>query len=98
MKKNWTKKATCIFCTLQIQKPVPFYSLDVTISLRYHLKSQKPIYVIANPNGELEDNWNTKTYVLYGEKDKLVNKDLIFTFLVHRNASLIIMKVVFIML
>ena len=89
---------TCIFCTLQIQKPVSFYSLDSTISLRYHLKSQKPIYVIANSFSELGDNRNEKTCVLYGEKDKLVSKDSIFTFLAHHNASLIIMKVVFIML
>ena len=80
------------------KKPVPFYGLDATISLRYHLKSQKTIYVIANSFGELEDNRNAKTYVLYGEKDKLVDKDSIFTFLAHHNASLIIMKVVFIML
>lgn len=39
-----------------------------------------------------EDNWNAKTYVLYGEKDKLVDKDSIFTFLAHHNASLTIMK------
>lgn len=80
------------------KKRVPFYSLDATISLQYHLKSQKTIYVIANSFGELEDNRNAKTCILYGEKDKLVNKDSIFTSLVHHNDSLIVMKAAFLML
>lgn len=39
-----------------------------------------------------KDNWNAKTHILYGEKDKLVDKDSIFTFVAHHNTSLTIMK------
>ena len=39
-----------------------------------------------------EDNWDVKTHVLYGEKDKLVGKEAIFDFVANHNASLTIMK------
>ena len=36
--------------------------------------------------------WHTKTHILYGEKDKIVDKDSIFNFVTDHNASLTIMK------
>ena len=39
-----------------------------------------------------KDNWNIKTHILYGEKDKIVDKDSIFNFVVHHNSSLTIME------
>lgn len=38
------------------------------------------------------DNWDIKTYVLYGEKDKLVDQKSIFNFISSHNSSLTIMK------
>lgn len=39
-----------------------------------------------------KDNWDIKTYVLYGEKDKLVDQKSIFNFISSHNSSLTIMK------
>ena len=39
-----------------------------------------------------KDEWNTRTYILYGEKDKLVDKESIFSFVTNHNSSLTIMK------
>ena len=39
-----------------------------------------------------KDNWATKTHVLYGEKDKLVNQKSILNFISNHNSSLTIMK------
>ena len=39
-----------------------------------------------------KDNWSAKTHILYGEKDKLVDKESIYKFVVNHNASLTIMK------
>ena len=39
-----------------------------------------------------KDNWNTKTHILYGEKDKIVDQKSIFNFVIKHNASLTIMK------
>ena len=39
-----------------------------------------------------KDNWDIKTYVLYGEKDKLVDQKSIFNFISYHNSSLTIMK------
>ena len=39
-----------------------------------------------------KDTWKTKTYILYGEKDKVVDKNSIFDFLSNHNATLSIMK------
>lgn len=39
-----------------------------------------------------KDAWKTKTYILYGEKDKVVDKNSIFDFLSNHNATLSIMK------
>ena len=39
-----------------------------------------------------KDNWIIKTHILYGEKDKVVDKDSIFDFVVNHNSSLAIMK------
>ena len=41
---------------------------------------------------ENDDNWNTKTYILYGEKDKIVDHNSIFRFVANHNASLTVMK------
>ncbi|MBQ6920509.1 MAG: helix-turn-helix domain-containing protein [Bacilli bacterium] len=39
-----------------------------------------------------KDNWDIKTYVLYGEKDKLIDQKTIFNFISSHNSSLTIMK------
>lgn len=39
-----------------------------------------------------KDTWTTKTHILYGEKDNIVDKDSIFEFAAHHNSSLTIMK------
>lgn len=39
-----------------------------------------------------DDSWETKTYILYGEKDKLVSHESIFNFASNHNSSLTIMK------
>ena len=40
----------------------------------------------------IKDNWKTKTHILYGEKDKLVDKDSIYKFVTNHNSSLTVMK------
>ena len=39
-----------------------------------------------------KDSWDIKTYVLYGEKDKIVDQESIFNFISNHNSSLTIMK------
>ena len=39
-----------------------------------------------------KDNWNIKTHILYGEKDKMVDHQSIFDFVSNHNCSLTIMK------
>lgn len=39
-----------------------------------------------------KDNWNVKTHILYGEKDKIVDHESIFNFVSNHDASLSIMK------
>ena len=39
-----------------------------------------------------KDNWNIKTHILYGEKDRLVDINSIVDFITNHNASLTIMK------
>lgn len=39
-----------------------------------------------------KDDWKVKTHVLYGEKDRVVDKDSIFGFIANHNSSLTIMK------
>ena len=38
------------------------------------------------------DSWNTKTHILYGEKDNIVDHESIFNFACNHNCSLTIMK------
>lgn len=40
----------------------------------------------------IKDNWKTKTYILYGEKDKVVDKDNVFNFASNHDVCLTIMK------
>lgn len=40
----------------------------------------------------INDDWKIKTHILYGEKDKLVDRDSIFSFVTNHNSSLTIMK------
>lgn len=39
-----------------------------------------------------KDDWNVKTHILYGEKDKLVDQKSIFNFVSNHNTSLSVMK------
>ncbi|MBQ7250862.1 MAG: helix-turn-helix transcriptional regulator [Bacilli bacterium] len=39
-----------------------------------------------------KDNWKAKTHVLYGEKDRLLDKDSVFEFVARHDSSLTIMK------
>ena len=39
-----------------------------------------------------KDSWNTKTHIVYGEKDRIVNRESVINFVTDHNASLTIMK------
>ena len=39
-----------------------------------------------------KDSWNTKTHIVYGEKDRIVNRESVINFVMNHNASLAIMK------
>lgn len=68
--------------SLEMLKEQKEISIDVEQILSYDF------YMSINE----EDDWKIKTHILYGEKDKTVDKDSIFSFIAHHNSSLTIMK------
>lgn len=70
---------------------------------KFNLKQFEKTKIIELPDKQIlsydfyqsllnKDNWKIKTYILYGEKDNIVDKDSIFDFVSKHNACLSIMK------
>ena len=68
--------------SMEILKDKKLIMLDNGQSLSYDF------YLSLND----KDNWNIKTHILYGEKDKIVDNNSIISFVAHHDSSLTVMK------